>query len=447
MGRMITNHSGRHDIASKLRNVMGRFPRGLSLNRDDLALLAWLYLYEETRGDQGISESELRWLISEASEQLHLDSGSLHPAQVVQRFMRYNLLRVAFTESSSQGYRLTCFGQGMAKNLVEETDYSSEQLDVLLGYALFAVKSAQQDGDETLLKYLNFVFLSTIREKVEYKLLSMEEDLLERKREVRRTYAGQNETDFESALESIGHCRLALTELVDAIQESSACAMLEDFLHECMSLDPIPDLYDALEESADFLYSLRSRIGVMLKDVVLFIRDCVAFRTLAFTVDSRDRLCRIQERIISHALTGDIRIPVLSMPRISRIDLSWSNLGRERPVHLDVNRLKTLDNYLPPQLPPVEPAWKAPLLEMARDEWQIQVGNGGVELGEWLNKMMIKLPQLTENISLAVWFLIQDWPEWSPGVSVEQQHGIWVPLGKEWVMEAIRLVPAENGEF
>jgi hypothetical protein len=426
---------------------MGRFPKGMDLSREDLALTSWLYFYELETQCGAISEADLRWLIDQVGHHLELELPMLQLPQVVQRLMRFGVLRVAITDSRRQGYCLTRLGRSLARSLMEETDYSSEQLNVLFSYAFREVTAALREGNEALLQYLEHVLLGTIREKVEFKLLSIEEDLAERKREVRRTYSGGNETDFEGALRNIQYCRRALTELVDAVQESSSCVKLEELLHRRLGRRHTPQLDDTLEQSTHFLYVLRSRVDVMLKDVVLFIHDCVAFRSLAFTVDSRDRLRRIQERILTHALDHVVRMPVLEMPHLPRLDFRWSPQVRDRQVVLDMQRLKTLDDYAPPELPPVEPVWKEPFLQLAREEWSVLARRGGRDLGEWLNALARKMPQFYENPPLALWYLSQDWPQWTPRVTLIQREGEWAPLGDRWMMEAVSLVPVRSAEM
>lgn len=433
---------GRADAGRRLQSILQRFPRGLSLGPEDLALIGWIHLYEQEAGIQGTSDARLKWLISEAVRRLGLDVQTLQPSQVVQRFMRMGVLRVALAEGNRRGCRLTSLGQGLARNFVDDIDYGSEHLSILLQYAFEEIRSAGKESGVPLLKYLKYIFLGAIREKIEYKLLAIEDDLEERKKTVKQTYAGNNEAAFDQAVQDVEYCRIALTELVDAVQESSACVRLEELLHERMGWNVEPDLYEALEQSLNFVYMLRGRVDAMLKDVVRFIHDCIAYRSLAFTVDLRDRMRRIQEKILSHALHNDLRAPILAAPRTPRMDLNWSRQERERPVLLDTEQLKTIEGFRPPELPPIEPRWKAPLLESAREEWtRLAEGGGSVELGGWLEEFMRKLPEVRESPWMAIWFLSQDWPKWSPAVAVEHRRGEWAPLGDEWMMEMIVIAP------
>lgn len=451
--------SHRRFDAATLRRVLERFPRGVELSRDDLAVVGWLYLHEVSEGSMGVSEGELRWMLSQAATALDLPSACPQPVQVpslVQRLMRFGLLRVTFTSSRRPGYRLSLLGRTMARTLLEESDYGSEQLDALLGAACHEIErivsgggspsassGAEKKGspsrDEELLSTLEHVFLGTIREKVEHKILSLEEDLEERKQAVRQTYSGRNEEAFEGAIRGIEYSRRALTELVDAVQELSASVRLEELLHGVLEGPHDPRLDDSLEESLTFLYTLRSKIDAMLKDVVLFIHDCVAFRTLAFTVDSRDRLCRVQERLLMHALEHDVRLPVPAFPPLPRMDFPWSPEERRQPVLIDMNRLQSLDHFAPPELPHIEPPWKKNLLRAARDTWPRRAREGGTDLASWLRGMAERVPAMTENPPLALWYLIQDWSHWTPSVSLQAGEGDWVPLGDRWLLENVKL--------
>ncbi|MFP5212422.1 MAG: hypothetical protein ACLGPL_03500, partial [Acidobacteriota bacterium] len=427
------------DMGPRLRSVMQRFPRGLNLSREDLGCIGWLYCYERETDSQGIADSLMKRLIQEAAGYLEVATDGLQPAQTIQRLMRLGIVRLAITGSRRRGYRLTCLGQSIARNLMEETDYGAEQLNALLGSALRETAASALEGEGVLLRYLKFVFLGAMREKIEMKILAIEEDLEERKREVKRTYSGQqSDADLDGAIRDIEHCRAALTELVDAVKESSACAGLESLLHERMTQGPKLDLHEALEQSLNFIYLLRSSVEIMLKDVVDFIRECVAYRALALTVDSRDRLCRIQERILSFALDHDVRMPMLDPPRIPKLDLKWSRQERERPVVVGEDRLRALEGFLPPDPPAIEPEWKGALLDTARDEWKRV--KRAVPIEEWLETLKGRVPRMGEGVHMAVWFLCQDWPNWVPKVSVEYRKGTWIPLDDEWMMEAVSLV-------
>ena len=203
MSTIDQNEPGRRDAGQKLASLLERFPRGLTLGREDLAIIGWLYLYEQETGSQSVFDSQLKWLICEALAHLGLDPQTQQPSQIVQRLMRFDILRVAIADSSRRGYRLTCLGQSLARSLIDETDYSAEQLNVLLGCALHDLRAAEAESQGALSTYLKHVFLGAIREKIEHKILAIEEDLEKRKKQVRRTYSGEDQADFESAIQDI----------------------------------------------------------------------------------------------------------------------------------------------------------------------------------------------------------------------------------------------------
>ena len=437
-----THQTRQEDIGSKLRLLMARFGRGISLSAEDLAIVGWLYLFEQETQAQGITDAQFRWLLEELAKHIRLEPAAVQPTQVIQRLMRFEVLSFTLIQDGRRGYRLTCLGQSLARNLIDDIDYSSEQLNVLLGCALRDLQAARETGPEELLLYLKHVLLGIIREKTEYKLLGIEDDLEKRKKAVKRSYSGHDQADFDSAIKDIEYCRLALTELVDAVHTSSAFAGLETVLFEQIAREPEPALGEALEQSLNFFYMMRGRVEAMLKDVIQFIRDCVAYRSLALTLDSRDRLCRIQEQILSHALTREVTLPVIDLPRLPRLDFNWSRVEKARPLQLDMEQLTSLETFQPPALPPLEPAWKEPLLHLARTQWRELALNGGVELAAWMPQLMRGLPARIESAHLAVWYLCQDWPQWRPGVRLLHRPGDWVRLDAEWMMEALILVPA-----
>jgi hypothetical protein len=207
-----------------------------------------------------------------------------------------------------------------------------------------------------------------------------------------------------------------------------------------MLREPQPGLYEVLEQSLSFVYVLRAQVDGMLKDVVQFVRDCMAYRSVAFTVDSRERLCRIQEKILTFGLDHDVRMPLLAPPRIPRVDINWSRVERERPVLLDLDRLQSLEGFRPPVMMAIEPEWKVAFLDVARREWIHLAQAGGTDLGEWLAQLVQNMPEVSASPCLALWFLTQDWPQWSPPVAVVPLEGRWISLGDQWMMQAVKLV-------
>jgi hypothetical protein len=314
-------------------------------------------------------------------------------------------------------------------------------LNVLFGSALREVEASMAEGGGALPRYLEYVFLGVVREKIEYKLLAIEDDLERRKKEVKRTYSGNSKGDFRDAIDNIEYCRKALTELVDAVRESSPSAALEELFHERIGKGTDAGLDEALEQSLTFLYALRGRVGAMLKDVVQFIHECMAYRSLALTVDSRDRLCRVQEKILMRALHNDLRMPIIAPPRAVGIDLNWSRQERVRPVILNRNGMRMLEEFEPGAPRPADPGWKADFLQTARARWKGLAGRGGVDLGDWFEELRGEFPELSETPGLALWYLAQDWPQWTPAVMLEHLGDRWVPLGKGWMMAAAALIP------
>lgn len=444
MEKQSHDQRSRHEILDKLQLLKKRFRRGLSISAEDLALLGWLHHYEQSSGAQGIPGHELKWLIPEGAAHLGIDTSTMQPAQIVQRLVRLGLLRMSIAESTRSAYRLTCLGQSIVRSLLDDIDYSPEQLNILLDCALKELTLAASESFESIHSYLRYVFLGPIREKIEHKLLSIDEDLGKRKKEVKRTYSASDQEEFDRAIGDIEYCRLALTEMVEAVEESSAFVRLEEMFHEWMGEEQDGGLYRLLEESMDFLYLIRMRIDSMLKDVVQFIRDCAAYRNFAITLDARDQLCRIQELILTHALHHNLRMPLVGIPRLPRLDLRWSKQEQESASLLEREKLISIENFFPPELPPVEPEWKKTFIHLARDEWGVLSRNGRVDLAGLVRGLAEKLPQLAESPCLALWYLSQDWSQWVPGVSIEHCRGEWVPLGNDWMMEAVLLNPVEQ---
>jgi hypothetical protein len=86
----------------------------------------------------------------------------------------------------------------------EDADFDSEDLCTLLNQAHASLRQKMAHGDSAeLSKWLTHFFHGTIREKIEYKLLSIEEGLLDQEQTAKSLGSGQDEQAFEEALAAV----------------------------------------------------------------------------------------------------------------------------------------------------------------------------------------------------------------------------------------------------
>lgn len=442
MTTVVTRDSER-DALDKLFSLKSRFSEGLRLSMENVLALGWLYFLESGREGVSLTEHDVKDAIMDASKHLQLE---IEPGQVnglIQRLLQTGVLKAVIV-GRHQGCRLARLGRNMAKSLLEEVDYSSEQLNSLLDSALSIVKTARSEGEEELRSKLKYVFFDTILERIESKISSIEEDLEQRKQRVRETYSGQSDADREQAQKDLEYSREALTELVDAVKGSSACEALEVELIECTQNSRDHDLRELLGRAYDFLYNLRERIDSMLADLVDFIRDCAAYRSLAFSVTAKDRLCRSQDKILSYALDHPLGMPVLPVPGLSAWGLPGRHKKDTRPVILDMSKLDALGEQPARDSFSIEFQWKGALLDAARRAWKTQSLKKEVDLSEWLRELSSDIPEIMGYPELALLFLAEDWPGWTPAVSIQFRDRKWTAFGEGWMMESAVLVPLPN---
>lgn len=439
----VGHRDSEHDALDKLFFLKNRFSDGLKLSMENVLTIGWLYFLESGREGVSLTEHDVKGAIVEASKHLHLE---IEPHQIntlIQRLLQTGVMK-AVVVGRHQGCRLARLGRNIAKSLLEEVDYSSEQLNSLLSSALSIVKAAGLEGEDELRAKLKYVFFDTILERIESKVSSIEEDLEQRKQRVREAYSGQSDAERDQAQKDLETSREALTELVDAVKSSSACEALEVELIECAQASRDRELRELLGRAYDFLYNFRERIDLMLADLVEFIRDCAAYRSLAFSVSARDRLCRNQDKILAYALDHPLCMPVLPVPGLSAWGLP-SNRGKDvRPVIIDLNKLNALSG--PPAVDSfsAEFEWKAALLDGARKGWETRSLTGEVSLPSWLRELSADIPEIMQHPELTLLFLAEDWPAWSPGVSVQVRDRNWTAFGEGWMMESVVLVPLRD---
>jgi hypothetical protein len=91
------------DVIFKLSNLANRFPRGLELSKQDRLFVGWLYFRELATETARISDRELRQQLSHAAVQLGMEDDVSQPAQVIDRLVRFRMVRTSVTDSRAAG--------------------------------------------------------------------------------------------------------------------------------------------------------------------------------------------------------------------------------------------------------------------------------------------------------------------------------------------------------
>ncbi len=218
---------------------------------------------------------------------------------------------------------------------------------------------------------------------------------------------------------------------------SSACEALDSEIDEVIREVEDPHLRELLRRAGTFIYRFRAKIDLMLSDLVELIRNCAAYRALAFSVTARDRLCRAQEQILAYALEHPLEMPLLTMPEIPAWGMPPQRPMEKKPLVLDPARIKVLEEAPGMASTFEDPSWKERLLTVAREQWT--TFDQGVDLAGWLLELSKTIPQVADQPDLALSFLASDWPAWVPPVIVSSRDDAWLALGEEWMIEPITL--------
>jgi hypothetical protein len=425
------------DILFKLNTLTSRFPRGLELSAQDLVFVGWLYFRENATELSRISDRELRQQLSHAVAQLGMDQDALQPVSAIDRLVRFRLVRATVAESRTQEYCLTRLGRSLARDLLEDADYGSEDLCTLLNQAHASLRQEMADSDAAALsKWLRHFFHGTIREKIEYKLQAIEEGLLDQEHAAKRLGGGQDEQAFEVALATVRKGREYLDELLDAVQDGSAYLPLMGALTECLDLYPAPELRSGLERALDFLEGLRLRIETMLAHLVRFIRQCVAYQSFVGSLSRRDALGRLQLDLVRLALRTPVTMPVIAQGRPCSIHLDWNAVQGQAAVELEGDILAALTAFVPEPVKSMEVPWKADFLLAARAAWSDSAVSSR-PLAEWIRELVARVSADGDAELPALWFLLGDMSTWSPEVRLRSGPGPWTPLGSALLQPVI----------
>ncbi|MFP4658281.1 MAG: hypothetical protein ACLFMP_06305, partial [Desulfonatronovibrionaceae bacterium] len=159
----------------QLRQVLTRFPKGLNLQPVHLVALGWLWRWEKSGDRQTIADRELRIQLARCVKNLDMEEDTPEPRTIIDRLMRFHLLRNAISPHSGHEYCLTRLGRNLARDLVEDVQYGTEDLCTHINTAYVTLKSAVDEGDrEELRKALQHSLLGMSREAIEHKLEGIE---------------------------------------------------------------------------------------------------------------------------------------------------------------------------------------------------------------------------------------------------------------------------------
>ncbi|MFP4168289.1 MAG: hypothetical protein ACLFSY_05495 [Desulfonatronovibrionaceae bacterium] len=413
----------------QLRQVLTRFPKGLNLQPVHLVALGWLWRWEKSGDRQTIADRELRIQLARCVKNLDMEEDTPEPRTIIDRLMRFHLLRNAISPHSGHEYCLTRLGRNLARDLVEDVQYGTEDLCTHINTAYVTLKSAVDEGDrEELRKALQHSLLGMSREAIEHKLEGIEEGVLSLEAEIKRLAGGSDQEELDKALDMIRTNREYVEEIMEAIQEGSSFAVLEKLLVLCRQkyLEDRSMLALA-DQGLDFLQAVSQRVEQLLVHIVDFIDQCVSYQSFIGNLSSRDRLCALQMEIMRQALFSPVHMPLPEKPRLRSIVIDWPGSREDPPEYMDMESLAALREYVPEEVRGIEAEWKEEFLRIARQRWE-KVPDEGVSLQEWLDGLWTEMPRADENRLLALWYLLCDWPQWRPMVRARPGDGDWFVL-------------------
>ena len=436
-----------HNLLLNLRQVLNRFPQGLGLDPQHLAILGWLRHWEEQTARQTITDRELAIQISRAVDLLGLSEEASAPRTIIERLMHFRLLRNAISQSARHEYCLTRLGRNLARDLLEEVQFGTDDLCALVNYAFTGLKEITSRQDQSdLPHFLAYQFLGANREAIEYKLQGIEEGILSLEKRIKELAGGKDQEALDQAVQAIQANRAYVEELVAAIQEGSSFIPLQRLLAECREANlNDPHLAKLLDRSLDFLHGISEQVDQLLVHVVDFIHQCLNYQTIIGSLSTRDRLCGLQQALLKQALSQPAHMPTLDGPRCKTLAMDWSAEAQNRPAYADQAALQALTAFVPQEVRREEAVWKDPFLELAREQWRA-LPPEGIDLAMWLTKLLRSFPNAHQSPLLGLWYLLQDWPQWDPPVRVRYTDGPWTALTATCHLVPVRLLPGETAD-
>jgi hypothetical protein len=127
---------------------------GLHLKPEEILILEALHLLIEHEIEEDfLLESDLKDRILRTSDCLKLEIEPHQTNQLIQKLLQTGILILTFG-GTRQRYRLSRLGQSLAKCLLDEVDYGTDQLNALFTSALSGLRTARLAGNDSLKHYL-----------------------------------------------------------------------------------------------------------------------------------------------------------------------------------------------------------------------------------------------------------------------------------------------------
>lgn len=408
----------------KLYVLKSQFNDGLELSRDHILILVCMEMANREEKRDSFSHDDLAFFITSLSDTLRLGLDKSKTETLIQKLIRLKVVKN--TISVKIRYRLSRLGRNLVKSILEEADYRPEAFNSLLFTMFSAIKESRNAGVEDLKRTLRFTVFEVIQEKIEAKIARIDEDLESRKQQARDAYTDSENIGYDRTVANLKHCQNMLNELVKAIDRSSALGDLELELEDCEMTYDDPDLYKMIGQSQDFLHDFRNRIQTMLTEFVNFVRLCTARHSLALSVTARERLWRAQRKILVYALDHPCCMPHLPVPQIPRWKLPERQSKRTSPVVFAEEQVEAVKQVFAGKIPNIEQQWKKRLVQTARQTWEKHAARGGVDLLEWIDELVMEVPETLQHIEAALFFLMKEWSKWKPGIVAQTADEQWV---------------------
>lgn len=434
--------SARNKNEEKLYALKSQFDNGFSLARDHIMTLSYLEMVGENDKCDSFSHDGLESAISTLSDHFRLELDKSKTEILIQKLIQIGVLKN--TISLKSRYHLTRLGRNITKSLLEEADYRPEAFNSLLLAGLSTIKGARVAGIDELKKTFRFTFFDVIQEKIEAKIARIDEDLEYRKQQARDAYTGSGGIDYGKTVADLKHCQQTLGELVETTSRSSTLEDLELELEDCGQAYNDHDLREMINRAQQFLSDFRDRIATMLADLVSFVRDCSARHSLALSVTARERLWRVQEKILAYALDHPLQMPHIPVPQIPRWRLPERQNKEIPPVVFTEEQVKAVRQAPTGIDPSIEQQWKKRLIQTAKKSWGKHAARGGVELIEWLDELAIEVPEALQHIEVTLFFLMKEWSKWKPGIVAQAVDEQWAAWKGCWHLKSIFLKPAKQ---
>ncbi len=329
------------DILNKIKNLMLKFPDGISANPVEIVTLYILYLYKEnSEGNNFIDKETFSMAVERSFEYLKNFDYYLpaKPETVMESLLKKKF--ILYSSTVKNCYYLSEISSNILNGLFSKDLETISDVESNLHTIHIALKDLENSSLNEINGFLKHTFYDLIY-KIDRKISQIKEEIIDIKKEIKDSTRKGDEDSFSEFLKSLEEIRNLLKEISTSLSKYSS---YNQILYSMGKLEKKADDDDEtienIHKAYKKLFGIKNELENTLADVTDFINRHVSLITAQISISELDNILEFQKKLLS--VFCDIPI-VLSKPKRMKVKdyrFKWKNMPR-KPVLIEEENIIT----------------------------------------------------------------------------------------------------------